>query len=104
LTRNSIKLSRRFCYVVSASVDYGFVSKRLAADETQWCQALQLIARDSGDLWKPKTGESPTFMIRALRDPDGANLDRDQMIKDWLDKDGEMQERLSMMLLFQTAE
>ena len=47
-----------------------------------------------GELWKPKPGESPTFMIRALRDPDGANLDRVQIIKGWLDKAGELHERI----------
>ena len=33
-------------------------------------------------------------MVRALRDPDGANLDRVQMVKGWLDKDGELHERV----------
>ncbi len=33
-------------------------------------------------------------MIRALRDPDGANLDRIQVIKGWLDDDGDAQERI----------
>ena len=33
-------------------------------------------------------------MIRALRDPDGANLDRIQIIKGWLDKDGKTHERI----------
>jgi hypothetical protein len=33
-------------------------------------------------------------MVRALRDPDGANLDRIQIIKGWLDKNGETQERI----------
>jgi hypothetical protein len=41
----------------------------------------------------PDSG-APTFMIRAVRDPDGANLDRVQIIKGWLDEDGEMQERI----------
>jgi hypothetical protein len=31
-------------------------------------------------------------MIRALRDPDNANLDRVQVIQGWLDKDGKTHE------------
>jgi hypothetical protein len=33
-------------------------------------------------------------MIRALRDPDGANLDRMQIIKGWLDDDGKTHEQV----------
>ncbi len=33
-------------------------------------------------------------MIRALRDPDNANLDRVQVIKGWLDAGGETHERI----------
>jgi hypothetical protein len=47
-----------------------------------------------GVLWKEPKGKAPTFMVRALRDPDGANLDRVQMIKGWLDKDGKTQEKV----------
>ncbi len=39
-------------------------------------------------------GKTPTFMIRVLRDPDGANLDRIQIIKGWLDGAGETHERV----------
>jgi len=47
-----------------------------------------------GDLRDAPEGASPTFMIRALRDVDGANLDRVQIIKGWLDADGELQEQV----------
>jgi hypothetical protein len=47
-----------------------------------------------GDLTNGPLGKAPTFMVRALRDPDGANLDRVQVIKGWLDKDGKTQERI----------
>jgi hypothetical protein len=47
-----------------------------------------------GDLTKAPRGNSPTFMVYALRDPIGANLDRIQIIKGWLDDDGETQERV----------
>ena len=39
-------------------------------------------------------GKAPTFLISALKDPDGANLDRVQVVKGWLDASGEMQERV----------
>jgi hypothetical protein len=47
-----------------------------------------------GDLRDAPSGEAPTFLIRALRDPDGANLDRIQVIKGWLDAAGETHERI----------
>ena len=39
-------------------------------------------------------GKSPSFLVYALRDPEGANLDRVQIIKGWLDKDGNAQEKV----------
>jgi hypothetical protein len=47
-----------------------------------------------GDLMKAPAGKVPNLVIRALRDPDGANLDRIQVIKGWLDKSGKVQERV----------
>jgi hypothetical protein len=47
-----------------------------------------------GDLTKAPKGKAPSLLIRALRDPDNANLDRVQIIKGWLDKDGKMHERI----------
>ena len=47
-----------------------------------------------GDLTKAPKGKALTFMIRALRDPDNANLDRMQVIKGWLDKKGKTQEHI----------
>lgn len=42
-----------------------------------------------GDLFAGPEGAAPTFMMRALRDPDGANLDRIQIVKGWVDGEGE---------------
>jgi len=39
-------------------------------------------------------GKSPNFLIQAMKDPDGANLDRVQVIKGWVDANGERQERI----------
>jgi hypothetical protein len=47
-----------------------------------------------GDLADAPSGKTPTVMVRALRDPDGANLDRLQVIKGWLGADGKTQERI----------
>ncbi len=47
-----------------------------------------------GNLSNAASGEAPTFMVFALRDPIGANLDRIQIIKGWLDKDGKTHERI----------
>jgi hypothetical protein len=47
-----------------------------------------------GDLTNAPDGTAPSFIIRAMRDPDGANLDRVQIIKGWLDGDGETRERI----------
>ena len=38
--------------------------------------------------------KSPTFLVIALKDPIGGNLDRVQMIKGWLDSNGELHEQV----------
>jgi hypothetical protein len=47
-----------------------------------------------GDLTNAPEGKAPTFMVYALRDPIGANLDRIQIVKGWLDKDGKTHEKV----------
>jgi len=47
-----------------------------------------------GDLPVRKGGKAPTFMVYALRDPIGANLDRIQIVKGWLDKAGKTHEKV----------
>ncbi len=39
-------------------------------------------------------GQSPEFIIAASKDPDGANLDRVQVIKGWLGADGQTHEKI----------
>jgi hypothetical protein len=45
-----------------------------------------------GDLGTAPEGKAPRFLIRALRDPDNANLDRIQVIKGYLDAEGKAKE------------
>jgi hypothetical protein len=47
-----------------------------------------------GDLTVAPSGVEPGFLIRALRDPEGANLDRVQVVKGWLEADGTTREKV----------
>jgi len=47
-----------------------------------------------GELFKAPAGKAPRLMVRAMRDPDGANLDRVQVIKGWTDNKGKTHERI----------
>jgi hypothetical protein len=47
-----------------------------------------------GDLQAHANRGAPTFMVAALRDPLGANLDRVQVVKGWLEADGSTRERI----------
>ena len=47
-----------------------------------------------GDLVSAPAQGKPGFLIRALRDPEGANLDRVQVVKGWLDEDGNTHEKV----------
>jgi hypothetical protein len=47
-----------------------------------------------GDLTDASAGKSPTFLVAALKDPIGANLDRYQIVKGWLTKGGKLEEKV----------
>lgn len=47
-----------------------------------------------GDLPAGSRSNAPTFLIAAMKDPMGANLDRVQVIKGWVDSKGKTQERI----------
>jgi len=47
-----------------------------------------------GDLRKASAGKKPTFLVAAMKDPYSGNLDRIQIVKGWLDKDGKTQENV----------
>ena len=47
-----------------------------------------------GDLRKAADGKAPSFLVAAMKDPYSGNLDRIQIVKGWMDKDGKTQEKV----------
>ncbi len=47
-----------------------------------------------GDLSNAPAGKSPSFLVAALKDPYGGNLDRIQIVKGWLDRRGKTHEKV----------
>ena len=42
----------------------------------------------------PAPGKAPTFLVAAMKDAQGGNLDRIQIVKGWIDKAGQSQEQI----------
>ncbi len=47
-----------------------------------------------GDLKAAPAGKVPTFLVAAMKDAIGANLDRYQIVKGWMDKNGKLYEKV----------
>ncbi len=47
-----------------------------------------------GDLSAAPSGKSPSFLVAALKDQIGANLDRIQIVKGWMDDTGKLHEKV----------
>jgi hypothetical protein len=47
-----------------------------------------------GRISAARNGKSPSFLVMAQKDPDGANLDRVQIIKAWVDGEGNSHEKV----------
>ncbi len=57
-------------------------------------QAYEAGVPMGSNLVSAPDGVAPTFVVHALKETDGANLDRIQIIKGWVDSDGEPQSRI----------
>ncbi len=70
-----------------------FPDQVLAAED--WvAQAYKLGVPMGGQLVDIDSGSGPEFIIYAEKDPLGANLDRAQIVKVWLDSDGQSHEKV----------
>ena len=101
-TRESIfaALARRETYAttgprMSLRVFGGWDFEATDLNQPDWVAAGQVRGVPmGGDLPARQAGAAPTFMVQALKDPMGANLDRVQIIKGWLQADGQTAERV----------
>jgi len=71
---------------------YDFARSDLGADFA--AAGYQRGVPMGGDLQADDKGRAPTFIVAAQRDPQGANLDRAQVIKGWVDAAGATHERV----------
>lgn len=71
---------------------FDFVETDLDGDiaETGYSRGIPM----GGDLTAAPEGRAASFLVVALKDPDGANLDRVQVVKGWVDADGEAHEKI----------
>jgi len=102
-TRESIlaAMKRREVYATSGPrigvqffAGWGLGEADLAA-ENLYAQATAAGVPMGGELRPSAPGAaSPGFIVQATKDPVGANLDRIQIVKGWIDADGETHERV----------
>jgi Protein of unknown function (DUF3604) len=77
--------------VLRAFGGWDFKATDLTGD---WVKAGYARGVPMGGQLRPASGSVPSFIVSALKDPQGANLDRVQIIKGWVDGSGQAQEQV----------
>jgi Protein of unknown function (DUF3604) len=73
----------------------GFDFAKADLNGSDWAQAAYAKGVPmGGGLKAAKPGQTPRFLVSALKDPQGANLDRVQVIKGWRGRDGKLYEKI----------
>ncbi len=73
----------------------GWHFKRSLLDDPSWVTSAYEMGVPMGSLLPPHTGPTPpTFVVAALKDELGANLDRIQIVKGWVDENGSSHEKI----------
>lgn len=72
---------------------YDFTPSDLRTREVSTVGYLKGVPMGS-DLTAAPEGKAPSFLVAALRDPIGANLDRVQIVKGWVNSDGTTAEKV----------
>ena len=63
-------------------------------EQDNWIDVAQKSGVPMGGDLPRATTSAPTFAIAAMRDPESANLDRIQIVKGWIAKDGKSREKI----------
>jgi hypothetical protein len=79
--------------LVRVFAGFDFTSKDLELSDFA-AQGYKRGVPMGGDLKATADGKVPGFLIRAMREVDGANLDRVQIVKGWLDAAGQTHEQV----------
>ena len=70
---------------------YDLTNRDLSADP---CRLYRRAVAMGGDLAAAPTGRAPHILVSVLKDPVGANLDRVQIVKGWVDASGQSHEKV----------
>ena len=91
MTRREVYASTGPRMTVRVFGGWDFTADDLKGD---WVRAGYARGVPMGGELKPSKGGAPRLLISALKDPEGANLDRVQVIKGWLDAQGKTYEKV----------